>query len=158
MGTSARLVLAAVLVVAPMAMTASALQTHGTPSVSPRPPAKKQQPAPHRKTPKVSSMKMHKFAHAYLNLTNVRSRYLVKLQKTKDPKKAAKIKAQAVKAEKKTIRKFMRLRDYIKIGKEIDSSVILRRRFLAILQGNRAHSPQERKHGARVSRRGADWV
>lgn len=136
------------LIVAPLAFAAPSAQSTSGPSATPRPPAQKAQPPAHTKTPKVSPRDMHEFAHAYVNMSNVRSHYLLKLQKTKNPKKVAAIQSRAKKAEKKTIRKYMRVRDYIKIGKKINSSVTLRRRFLAILQEqNKSKAPSKVTRG-----------
>lgn len=85
----------------------------------------------------VDTATMHKFANAYEDVMQVRTKYLGKITSAQGPKKKAAIKQQATREMKQRISRYMPVTEYIKVGKEINASTALRKRLMVILRQDR---------------------
>ncbi len=102
----------------------------------PQPPAKMQMPAPAASAPSVDTATLHKFANAYEDVMQVRTKYIVKLKaaKTKDKKTA--IKKQASQEMKQDISKHMSVKKYMQVAKAVNANPKLRQELIKIIRSD----------------------
>lgn len=118
------------LLAAPLAMAVPQGQT----------PGNSQAPAASKAKPTLDSATLHKFAAAYEDVQQERTKYMAKLANTKDKKKQTAIQKQAEQDIKAHIRKHMPVSEYESVGKEINTNTEARKKLIKILQADQKKS------------------
>lgn len=102
----------------------------------PRPPAPMHAPsvgtAAH-----VNTATMHKFASAYEDVMQIRTKYIGKIHAAKGADQKTALKQRATRVMKQRISHYMPVTEYVKVGKEINASPALRQHLMMILRADR---------------------
>lgn len=100
------------------------------PSQAAHPPQPQAMPPAQASAPKISDTEFNNFVKAYEALRPIRMKYVQELHQTKDKQKQKQLREEGMKEMKQKISTFMPVSEYVKVGRAINMTPALRKRFM----------------------------